>query len=123
MATLSLVRGVWQKEFTSSAAASGTNTYVLAATDTGILIKVEGVTNTGSIKMRVRWLDASTPPIIFVEDFTSNLDALADGTGITQGGYTHATMLEVPRRPSKKVQIDIRILTTLTAASVWITAY
>lgn len=122
MATLNLVRGVWQKEFTTSAAASGANTYVLSSTDTGILIKVEGATNSGSAKIRVRWIDASGLTT-FVEDFTANLDAANDTAGVSQATYHQMTMIRVPRPPAKSVKIDVRTLTTVATVSAWITAY
>lgn len=124
MAARTLVRGVFQNEFSNSGAASGSNTYTLDALSNGITLKVEVNGNSGSVVIKVRWLstDGNSHQLVQTLTFT----ALNDSTGKSEStaGYYHTTapsnIAAVDGYGLKQCKIDIVSFTTVSAASVWV---
>lgn len=124
MAARTLARGVFQNEFTDSAAASGSNTYTLDSLANGIMLKVELNGNSGSAVLKVRWLssDGNNHQLVQTLTFT----AINDNTAKSEAtaGYYHATaptnIAALDGYGLKQCKIDIVSFTTVTKASVWV---
>jgi len=124
-----LLRGTFQKEFTTSGAAPGMNTYVLDALSTGILLKVECNNASGTVILRLRWYssDGGNYQVQQGLTFTSTTDT----TGASQAGGDHDTfpallagatgLAAIPSYGMHRVRIDVVSFTgSVTACSVWV---
>lgn len=119
MATLNLVRGVFQKEFSNSGAATGTNTYKLDVLSSRILVKTEFTAAavdaaTATLAVRRNHGDGSQT----AEEATStNNDSLTDG--VTEATNTHGTLVAVDRNGAGSVIIDIEAISS-GSADIWV---